>query len=123
MSCIPITDSLFTPPDIPGVSGFAPVLPALNFPFPSIPLADLQELFNAINLILPPGIIKPAFEPDFLNDVYGAVNDLLGRFMPFLMLYKFFLPVLNLILCIIEILCALLNPFKLPGAISRLFRQ
>lgn len=123
MPCIPLTDSLFTPPDIAGVSGFAPTLPALNFPFPTVPLADLQDLFNTISLIVPPGTIKPSFEPDFLNDVYGAVNDLLGRFMPFLMLYKFFLPVLNLILCIIEVLCALLNPFKLPGAISRLFRQ
>lgn len=123
MPCIPLTDSLFSPPDIPGVSGLAIPLPALNIPFPPVNLADLGDIFNLLGFILPSGTIKPAFEPDFLNDIYGAVNDMLGRFMPFLMLYKFFLPVLNLILCIIEILCALLNPFKLPGAMRKLFRQ
>lgn len=48
---------------------------------------------------------------------------LLDQFMPFLMLYKFFLPVLNLIICIIEVLCSLLNPFALIGALNRLFTQ
>lgn len=48
---------------------------------------------------------------------------LLDQFMPFLMLYKFFLPVLNLIICIIEVLCSISNPFKLIKSISRLFRN
>ena len=43
--------------------------------------------------------------------------------MPFLMLYKFFLPILNIIICIIEVLCALMNPFKLISAIHRLFNK
>ena len=41
--------------------------------------------------------------------------------MPFLMLYKFFLPVLNIIVCIIEVLCALISPFALIGALENLF--
>src|ERR1035437_7480603 len=47
---------------------------------------------------------------------------LLDQFMPFLLLYKFFLPVLNIIICIIEVLCSLMNPFALIRAITRLFR-
>lgn len=121
--CQPLTDSQFSPPNVPGISGFAPILPNLNIPYPAVALPDLSSLFNTLSLILPPGVLKPHFEPDFLNDVYGGINSLLEKFMPFLMLYKFFLPVLNLILCIIEVLCALMDPFKLPGAISRLFRQ
>lgn len=39
------------------------------------------------------------------------------------MLYKFFLPILNLIICIIEVLCAIPNPFKLIRAMKRLFRN
>lgn len=39
------------------------------------------------------------------------------------MLYKFFLPILELIICIIEVLCALVNPFAVIGALDRLFTQ
>jgi hypothetical protein len=123
MPCLPVADSAFSPPDVPGVDGFSPILPPLNIPYPAEALQDLGSLFNSLSLILPPGTLRPNFDPDYLDDSYGGINDLLGKFMPFLMLYKFFLPVLNLILCIIEVLCALLDPFKLPGAINRLFRQ
>src|SRR5208337_101311 len=35
----------------------------------------------------------------------------------------FFLPILNLIICIIEVLCSLMNPFKVISALRRLFTQ
>lgn len=123
MPCAPIQDSSFSLPHIPGISGFSPKGYDFNIPFPSLDLPDLTDLFNLLGMALPSGKIKPHFDPDFLNSIYAAINDLLSKFMPFLMLYKFFLPVLNLILCIIEILCSLLNPFKLARAIRRLFRR
>lgn len=123
MPCAVIDPASVSSPNIPGIGGFSIPLPDLNIPFPTVPMPDLSALYDILSFILPIGTMKPNFEPDFLNDIYGAINDLLSKFMPFLMLYKFFLPVLNLILCIIEVLCALTNPFKLINAIIKLFRQ
>src|SRR5690606_21996850 len=53
---------------------------------------------------------------------FDGIMKLLDQFLPFLMLYKFFLPLLNLIICIIEVLCSIPNPFKLIRAMRRLFR-
>src|SRR6202790_3671623 len=39
------------------------------------------------------------------------------------MFYKFFFPFLDLIICIIEVLCALMNPIALISALNRLFTQ
>lgn len=122
MPCTPLSDSDFSTDSIPGFNVGSIQLPDLNIPFPDLPLDNLQELFDALGMILPPGLMKANFHPDVLNDVYSAINDLLQKFFPFLMLYKFFLPVLNLILCIIEVLCAIPNPFKLIRALRRLFR-
>ena len=126
MPCQPLSSDAFVLPS--GGPGFGGSLGAISLPdltdlFPALPLENLQELFDAISMIVPPGIQKPAFHPDVLNDVYAGIRDVLAQFMPFLMLYKFFLPVLNLILCIIEVLCALMNPFKLIRALRRLFRN
>ncbi len=74
-------------------------------------------------MLIPPGALKPQLNPNFGKDVYDAIMKLLDQFMPFLMLYKFFLPILNLIICIIEVLCALMNPFALISALNRLFTQ
>lgn len=126
MPCTPLPESNIVAPNpgsFPGAGGFAISLPDLNIPFPPLPLQDLMAIFNQLSFILPPGPLKPNLEPNVIINIYGAVNDLLKGFAPFLMLYKFFLPVLNLILCIIEVLCSLLNPFTLGGAISNLFRN
>src|SRR5271165_1478125 len=126
MPCTPLPESNVVAPSegsFPGSTGFAVTLPNYNIPFPPSPLEDLTSIFNQISFILPPGTLKPKMEPNVIIDVYGAVNSILEKFSPFLMLYKFFLPVLNLILCIIEVLCSLLNPFTLGAAISNLFRN
>jgi hypothetical protein len=109
-------------PSIPGFgSPFAGLLPNLN-PFPEKFPEDLLSLLDTLQLLTPPGAFKPQLSPNFSKDVFDTILSLLDQFMPFLMLYKFFLPVLNIIVCIIEVLCSLTNPFKLPKAISRLFR-
>lgn len=110
-------------PAIPGFgTPFALKLPNLN-PFPDGFPENLLGLLDSLQLLVPPGALRAPLNPNFGKDVFDAIMKLLDQFMPFLMLYKFFLPILHLIICIIEVLCALLSPFKLPGAISRLFRN
>lgn len=110
-------------PAIPGFgTPFAMKTPDLN-PFPDGFPEDLLDLLNKLQLLIPPGALKPQLNPNFGKDVFDAIMKLLDQFMPFLMLYKFFLPVLELIICIIEVLCALMNPFKLVRALNRLFTQ
>jgi hypothetical protein len=122
--CQPLDASDVILPDLPpGFSGLpVPQLPNFDIPFPNLPIEDLLELFNTINMILPPGILRPNLSSNFSKDVLDAILSLLEKFMPFLMMYTFFMPILNMILCIIEVLCAINNPFKLIKAIIRLFR-
>jgi len=118
---IPIPDA----PSGPAIPGFG-VPFALNIPsivsFPGGFPEDLLDLLGKLQLLLPPGVLKPGLSANFSKDILDGLLSLLDQFMPFLMLYKFFLPVLNLIICIIEIICSLLNPEKLVKAIIKLFR-
>lgn len=110
-------------PPIPGV-GIPFALPRPNIsPFPSAFPEDLLALFNDFQLLIPPGALKPHPSPNYSKDIFDAILSMLDHFFPFLMLYKFFLPLLNLIICIIEVLCALMNPFALISAINRLFNH
>lgn len=128
MPCSPNDVSVDIPdgpsgPAIPGFGiPFSLKLPSLN-PFPDGFPEDLLDLLNRLQLLIPPGALKPQLNPNFGKDVFDAIMKLLDQFMPFLMLYKFFLPILELIICIIEVLCALMNPFKLIRALNRLFTQ
>lgn len=121
MVCQPLKSSDFTVPSIPN-AGFVLPIPDLNIPFPDLPLNDLNDLFNKLGMLLPPGLLRPNLDSDVFNDVMQAVNDLLRKFLPFLLLYKMLLPLLNLLLCIIEVLCSVGSPFKLIRAMRRLFR-
>lgn len=120
--CQPLEISNIHPPQ-PSL-GLLPVpqLPAFDIPFPNLPIEDLLSLFNNLNMILPPGILKPNLSSNYSKDVLDTILSLLEQFMPFLMMYTFFMPILNMILCIIEVLCAINNPFKLVKALIRLFR-
>jgi len=113
-------------PSGPGIPGFGVPfslkVPELS-PFPDGFPEDLLDLFNKLQLLVPPGALKPQLNPNFGKDVFDSIMKLLDQFMPFLMLYKFFLPILEIIICIIEVLCSLMNPFKLIRALNRLFTQ
>jgi hypothetical protein len=109
-------------------------IPGFGAPFsvklPASPLGDLngmpedlQAVFDKLSLLLPPGAIKPSMNPNSSKDVFDAIMSMMDKFFPFLMMYKFFMPVLNLIVCIIEVICSLLNPFTLGSKISKLMNQ
>lgn len=124
MPCTPISESNLVLPSLSdGFGGLAvPSLPAFDIPFKNLPLEDLLSLFNNLGMILPFGTLKPNLSSNFSKDVMDSILSLLEKFTPILMLYTFFMPILNMILCIIEVLCAISNPFKLVKAIIRLFR-
>lgn len=128
--CDPLDLSNFNVPEpsfnIP-FPGFAPQLPEIPFPaLPSLPLEDLLGLFDKLKFTLPSGDLKPSISANFMKDVLDGILSLLEKFIPFFMLYKFFMPVLNIILCIIDILCNIPpTPFsigKFIRAMTRLFR-
>jgi hypothetical protein len=127
MPCNPLDVNLDLPsgpggPSIPGF-GLPFALKVPGIPFPEGIPEDLLELFDKLKLLIPPGALKPALNPNFGKDIFDSIMKLLDQFLPFLMLYKFFLPILNLIICIIEVLCAIPNPFKMIRAMKRLFRN
>lgn len=112
-------------PSGPSIPGFGPpfAIPTPKIPFPDGFPEDILDIMNKLQMLIPPGALKPQLNPNFGKDIYDGIMKLLDQFMPFLMLYKFFLPILNLIICIIEVLCALMNPFALMSALNRLFSQ
>lgn len=127
MPCSPNDVSINVPdgPSGPGIPGFgrpfALKIPDIS-PFPDGFPEDLLSLLDQLQMLIPPGALKAPLNPNFGKDVFDAIMKLLDQFFPFLMLYKFFLPILNMIICIIEVLCSLTNPFKLIRALKRLFR-
>lgn len=126
MPCKPLQLNMPSGPSGPAIPGFGvpfalktPDLKKELAPFPE----NLLELLEKLELLMPPGKLKPQLSRNSGKDPFDAIMKLLDQFMPFLMLYKFFLPILNLIICIIEVLCAIPNPFKLAKALIKLFRQ
>lgn len=124
--CDPNDISLDIPdgPSGPAIPGFGRPF-SLNIPNVSLPEGfpeDLLSILDLLQLLVPPGAFKPSLNPNFGKDIFDGIMKLLDQFMPFLMLYKFFLPILNIIICIIEVLCAIANPFKVIRALKRLFR-
>jgi hypothetical protein len=124
--CSPSDVSVNIPdgPSGPAIPGFGKPF-SLNIGDFSLPDGfpeDLLKILDLLNLLVPPGALKSPLNPNFGKDIFDGIMKLLDQFMPFLMLYKFFLPILNIIICIIEVLCSLMNPFKLVRKLKRLFR-
>jgi hypothetical protein len=128
MPCSPTNISLPTPsiPSSSPLPGFGiphalsiPDIAAVPDGFPE----DLLDIFNNLQMIIPPGILKPQLSINWGKDIYDGIMKLMDQFMPFLMVYNLFLPLLNIIICIIEVLCSIPNPFKLVSAMIKLFRN
>lgn len=105
-----------------GIPFSPPQLPFPDFELPEGIPEDILDLIDQILANLPGGLLKP--NPDnFMKDVLDAIASLLNQIAPYLALYRFFQALLNVILCIIDVLCALMNPFKLYRAIRKLFKR
>lgn len=128
MPCDP-SSNLLNPPVSPGipVPGFGLPTSPVQPPIPGFELPDgfpesVLELIQQLQIPWPGGILSPQID-NFSATLLKAVMNVFNQLMPWLSLYKFFLAALDLIVCIIEILCALTNPFKLIRAMRKLIKQ
>lgn len=128
MPCNP-SDNTINPPIIPPIPipGFGIPVAPIQIPFPDLSLPtglipDLGALVNALSLLFPSGVFKPTID-NFTKVVFDLIANLLTQIAPFLSFYNFIMALLNLLMCIIEIICALTNPFKLIPAIIHLFKD
>lgn len=118
----------------PPTFGPPPVIPGFGLPFapPSIPFPDIglpagipEDLINLVRSLLaniPGGPLLPNLN-NFSKDVLDAIASLLNQLAPYLALYRFFQALLNIIGCLIDIMCSLMNPFRVAKAIKRLFKR
>jgi hypothetical protein len=83
--------------------------------------------FNSEDLIqfqLPGGgALSGTSEPGFTESISSAINSMLAALAPFISAYALILPIIGVIRGIIEIICALMNPFAVIAAVIRLFRK
>lgn len=116
------------------VAGPSPFLPGLEIPFsvPKLPFPDVnlpygpEDLFDLLDrlfALLPANIkIVPDIN-EFTKSIWDAIASILNKLTPFLAFYKFIQALLNIILCVIDVLCALNNPWATVKAIKRLFKK
>lgn len=127
MVCDPSANTFNPPtfPPIPGLGGIAisPIQIALpNISIPTDLLEDLLDLVNRFSTIFPSGTFKPNID-NFTQGILDAISNILSQIAPFLSFYNFMMALLNLIMCVIEVLCAIPNPFKIAAAMVKLFRD
>lgn len=128
MVCNPNDNSL-NPPLVPGIPlpgfgiPFSPLtMPLPDFSFPEGFPENLLDLINQLGAIFPSGEFKPNLD-DLTNSILKAISSVLNQIAPFLSLYRFFQAFMNMLLCVLEILCAIPNPFKMIKAMRRLFKR
>lgn len=128
MPCSPNDNSINIPPSsgIP-IPGLGDLISPIQIPLPDIDLPtdlieDFVDLLQKLGALFPSGLFKP--NPDFgMSSVLDFIADLLGQLAPFLSFYNFIMAALNMIICIIEVLCAIPNPFAVAVKLKRLFTE
>lgn len=111
------------PIPIPGFGiPFSPFqIPLPSFDLPKDLLEDFTELLKELGTILPFGFSP---NPDFgMKTILDFIANLLSQIAPFLSFYNFIIALLRMIICIIEVLCALPNPFAVAAALATLFTE
>lgn len=129
MVCDP-NDNLLNPsPIIPpiNVPGFGIPFGPPSIPFPDVELPegipeDILQFIEDLLTNIPGGPLVPNL-PDVAKNVIDAIASLLNQLGPYLAIYRFFQALLNIILCIIDVLCAATNPWAMLRAIRRLFKR
>ena len=113
-------------PPIP-IPGFgipiAPIqAPVPGFTFPSGFPEDLLDLLDNLTIPWPGGMdISPKLD-DLMNNILKYLSNIFSQLAPFLSLYSFIQALLNMVLCVIDVLCAIPNPWALIRAIRRLIK-
>src|SRR5690606_38206939 len=94
-------------------------------PFPDISIPegipdDILGLLQDIYALIPGGKLVPNADDTFRN-VLDAVASIMNQLGPYLSIYNFFQALLNMIMCIIDVLCSL--TVRAPFALRRLFKR
>jgi len=115
----PIVSPGIAIPGLPGLPTSPVQLPDFEFPegFPE----DLLDLINRLQALFPSGIFKPNLD-DAIHTVLTALASLFNQIAPYLSFYHFIMALLNMVLCIIEVLCSFYNVRKTLRALKRLFK-
>ena len=110
-------------------------LPGLGLPFsiPKPPFSDISipegipediiSLIDRIFALFPQGIKFTPNADALTKGIWDVLASLFNQLAPFLAFYKFIQALLNIILCIIDVLCALFNPWATVRALKRLFKK
>jgi hypothetical protein len=128
MTCTANDNSLDPPKTTPiQVPGFGQISSPIQIPIselnlPTEIIEDIVGLVNKLGLQLPSGLLKP--NPDnLMKTVMSAFRSLVDQFAPFLSFYNFAMAAFNLFKCIIEILCAIPDPFAIAFKLKKLFSE
>lgn len=121
-----VNNLTITEPNTPGIPGLGPVAP-IQLPFPDVALPEgfpenLLDLIEQFLALFPSNIFKPNLN-NFSKNVLDAISNLMSQIAPYLGLYRFFIALLNMIICIITVLCSAANPFAMLRALKALFRK
>jgi len=86
--------------------------------------ASAKNQDQLIQYQLPGGTSLQGYsEPSMTESMGSAINSMLAVLAPFMSAYGMILPILGIIKGIIEVLCALMNPFSVTKAVIRLFKK
>jgi hypothetical protein len=102
---------------------FSPIQIGLDgFDLPDPLIEDFTDLIKRLQALFPSGTFNP-FPDNAMKSVFDFINDIFRQIAPFLSLYNFFMALLNIIICVIEVLCAIPNPFAVASKLIKLFKE
>jgi hypothetical protein len=111
-------------PGFPGPSmpGFGPniSIPGLDIPFPDGFPENIFDLLNKLRLKFPLGMDLSAIADEFMRKLSQVISNILTQISTFLAIYNIIMVILQMIVCIIEVLCGLIK--NGPQKLRKLFR-
>ena len=128
MPCDPSDNTLnvpgVAPIPIPGFGiPYAPLtIPLPDWDLPTDIIEDILDLLRQLGALFPSGLFKP-FPDSWMRTILDGISKLLSMIAPFLSFYNFIMAALRLIVCIIEVLCAIPNPVAVAIKLQVLFSQ
>jgi len=110
-----------------GIPGFGPPFSPIQIPLPDLDLPtdlleDILALMQQLGALFPSSLFKPNLD-SMMKNVLDFISSILDQIAPFLSFYNFIMAALRLIVCIIEVLCAIPNPFAVAEKLRVLFAE
>lgn len=111
----------------PNIPGFGPITAPIPFPLPNFDLPtdlveDLLALMQQLQALFPSSIFKANLD-SVMKNVLDFIANILSQISPFLSFYNFIMALLNLAICIIEVLCAIPDPIAVAHKLKKLFSE